>query len=418
MGTFDEEESTVSPKDNDDDSFKENEQADQTGKLEDLKIDILNFDAPKYYNFSKPKYQKHLRSLEKVLFPSSLTNSSSLITSPPNNTPLTSEVNYEDEWFERMHSGHETSQVDTPHPLISPTPPKNKSSSNQKLKKTCIKGSPARITATSKVSESSQVSFSTPMMFVRSPVKFSPIVKSPLTGKHHQPGVDEDELLDTGLIKYLPKITAVEDGVKRQVGKKKNSETSFLEEEVEESLMTPLVQRPITFESKEERNLLSYSPSPPKLATHLSSSSINNSPSTPIENPIDPGPKKLLNTKAQRVLTGVNLNSRKRNSSSSEAASASNYMFNAMRANNSNSVFSNQSTPSKAVKKIKIEHVDYCPPFPVKNSATITASTQAPLNRTIPINSNIITAKKPQVKLEDLKRLLNEHNKRVKNSKK
>jgi hypothetical protein len=405
-----------------DDSFKENEQSSQIGTLDEVKSGILNFDAPKFYNFSKPKYQKYLQALEKVLFPSSSTNSS-FITSPAhshNNSIHTSDNERDDDWFDRVHSGHETSQIDTPHPLISPSPPKNDNSS-QKVKKTFIKGSPVRVTATSQTSEQSQVSFSTPMMFMRSPAKFSPIVKSPLNGKFDQINGNENELLDSGLIKFLPqtKITANNSPKEEEEPDKKNhprlSFKSFLDDEEEVfSDTTPIAQKIRPFEAGQGRNILSYSPSPPKLATHLSSSS--NNPSPVQTAPFDLAPKKLISTKAQRVLTGINLNNRKRRSSSSETSTSNNGLFNVTRNVNTNnqngtSVFSNHSTPSKAVKKIKVDQVDYCPPIPSIPPAQQT-------HNHIFRNNTSIATKKPQVKMEDLRKLLNEHNKRVKNNKK
>lgn len=349
----------------------------------------FSYDAPQFFDFNKAKYQRYLKTLEKVLFP----NSTSMSPLNPN-TPLailgntlSSDEREDALWFQKVHAEHEGFPLRSPpHPLITPSPlPKPKR----------LLGTPRRVSSstTSHTPQSHKsvaddsFRFSNPK-YLRSPPKFSPVAKSPLN-------YTENPLMLTEFLDKTP------------IGKEKTI-ASFLDFEASPSPVpvppkhsktgderfydaTPL-ESPTKENQRDENHLLSYSPSPPVLATKLISSS-----HTPIS-PLDSKREKanVFASKAQRVLVGVNLNSRKRRSSRG--------LDDDFKFGDSEHAISNVSTPSKTfgneLKRTKVAALDFCPP-PARQTFNILET-----KRKLPLGNN-------KVSTEDLKRLLNEHNQRI-----
>lgn len=358
----------------------------------------FNYDAPQFFDFGKDKYQRYLRTLEKVLFPNSTT------ISPLNpNTPMavirndsSSDEREDALWFQRVHSELEgSSPRSPPHPLITPSPHAKKAKRSL--------GTPRRIsssTATSQtpqskaIDDSSAIRFSNPK-YLRSSPKFSPIVKSPLK-QSQTPLMLTEYLGKTPITKKAAASFLDFEASPTPLSQSKPTLLSQSKIEEEEFYDVPPIDSP----SKENTpiratshliSLLSYSPSPPVLATKLISSS--HTPTSPLD-----AKKGVFGTKPQRVLVGVNLDNRKRRSNRSIEDFQFTEITNTVAA-------SNVSTPSKGneLKRFKTGAVEFCPPPSHPHTANAREADQT--KRKPPANKNIST--------DDLKRLLNEHNQRI-----
>lgn len=377
-------------------------------------IEQLAFDAPQFFDFSKAKYQRYLKTLEKVLFP----HSNSMSPLNPN-TPLavvgnsvSSDEREDDLWFHREHIEHEGfSPRSPPHPLITPSPhprPKRALGSPRRISSSSNPNSQTPQSKGKSVIDDS-IRFSNPK-YLCSPPRHSPVVKSPL---NHSPTLMLTDLLDkTPIIRKKPvpiasflDLEASPTPIKPKETREDTKQTKDTEEEVDEVYFDAT---PIGSPTKEniakgkQVNILSYSPSPPVLATKLISSS-----HTPTS-PLDPKRGGVFASKAQRVLLGVNLDNRKRRSSrgledffeSKPSASLASNTSNVTNRGNESTQGSNVSTPSKGneLKRFKVGAMDFCPP----------PSRQPP-----PIFSLNEGKRAKNISTDDLKRLLNEHNQRI-----